>query len=130
MRLFSENEYQELFEVAQNSELLRAHLLLHSSHDEKVQRLLIALVKGSFVLPHYHELEHQWEMFVVLSGQLNVKTYDQDNRVITERICTTGEIIEFLPKEIHSVECISDKSLLLEIKEGPFNPKFAKVMAV
>lgn len=30
--------------------------------------------------------------------------------------------------EIHSVECISNKTLMLEIKEGPFNPDFAKVM--
>lgn len=36
--------------------------------------------------------------------------------------------IEIHSMEIHSVECISEKALMLEIKEGPFNPDFAKVM--
>ena len=40
MRLVDDNILDELFRTAVNSERLRAHYLLHASHQEKVQRLL------------------------------------------------------------------------------------------
>lgn len=77
MRLVDDNILDELFRTAANSERLRAHYLLHASHQEKVQRLLIAFVRDSYVEPHWHELPHQWEMFVVMQGQLEVCLYEQ-----------------------------------------------------
>lgn len=129
MRSFTAKDYKELFEFAEKSEIKRAHKLLHSSHDDKVQRLLIALCQGSFVMPHYHELPHQWEMFIVLQGELLVKLYDINSKlVISEHVFSDGDILELNPKEAHSVECISEQALLLEVKEGPFSSEFAKVM--
>lgn len=128
MRSFTAKDYEELFEFAEKSDIKRAHKLLHSSHDDKVQRLLIALCKGSFVVPHYHELPNQWEMFIVLQGELLVKLYDINNKnVISEHIFSSSDILELNPKEVHSVECTSGQALLLEVKEGPFSPEFAKV---
>nr|WP_256467817.1 WbuC family cupin fold metalloprotein [Yersinia ruckeri] len=118
-----------MFSRAANSERKRAHLLLHDSHQEKVQRLLIAMVQGSYVDPHYHELPHQWELFVVLQGEVRVSLYDKDGPVVSVRDygpTQTVAIMELEPGEIHSVECISDCALLLEVKEGPFDPTFAK----
>ena len=66
MRLIDNDQLEDLYKQAEESARLRSHLLMHDSHQDKVQRLLIALVKGSFVEPHYHELSHQWEMFVVM----------------------------------------------------------------
>lgn len=129
MRLFDERMIMDLYQEAENSERKRSHLLLHKSHSETVQRLLIALVKGSFVEPHYHELANQWEMFIVMRGQLRIKLYDNLGNVVND--FTAGpelpvSIVEFHPGDIHSVECISDQALMMEVKEGPFNPKYAK----
>ena len=118
-----------VFSQAMNSERKRAHLLLHASHQEKVQRLLIAMVQGSYVDPHYHELPHQWELFVVLQGEVRVSLYDKNGQVVSVRDygpAQAAAIMELEPGEIHSVECISDRALLLEVKEGPFDPAFAK----
>ncbi|MCO4182537.1 WbuC family cupin fold metalloprotein [Proteus terrae] len=109
----------------------RAHLNLHNSFEEKIQRLFISLTKGSYVKPHYHELPHQWEMFVVIEGIVEVVLYSTGG--LEEQRLLVGEgqsckAIEIHPMEIHSVECITEKALMLEIKEGPFNPDFAKVM--
>ncbi|WP_417877408.1 WbuC family cupin fold metalloprotein [Vibrio sp.] len=109
----------------------RAHLNLHNSFEEKVQRLFISLTRGSYVNPHYHELPHQWEMFVVIEGVVEVVFYSTDGQEQQRLLVGEGQsckAIEIHPKEIHSVECISEKALMLEIKEGPFNPDFAKVM--
>ncbi len=109
----------------------RAHLNLHNSFEEKIQRLFISLTKGSYVKPHYHELSHQWEMFVVMEGIVEVVFYSAGGQEEQRLLVGEGQsckAIEIHPMEIHSVECISEKALMLEIKEGPFNPDFAKVM--
>ncbi|MBE0369249.1 WbuC family cupin fold metalloprotein [Pseudoalteromonas aurantia] len=130
MKSFTSSDCDTLFAQAESSEVMRAHKLLHDSHDDKVQRLLIAFVKGSYVAPHYHELPHQWEMFVVMRGELLIKTYSylDEVKVVSETIAREGDILEVQPREAHSVECISNRALLLEIKEGPFQDKYAKVM--
>ncbi|MHA1064135.1 WbuC family cupin fold metalloprotein [Enterobacter ludwigii] len=129
MRLIDNNQLEALYEQAGQSERLRSHLLLHNSHQDKVQRLLIALVKGSYVDPHYHELPHQWEMFIVMQGQVQVCLYGKDGKVINQFVAgeNTGiNVVEFSPGDIHSVECMSPRALMMEVKEGPFNPSFAK----
>lgn len=129
MRLIENDQLEALYEQAGQSERLRSHLWLHRSHQEKVQRLLIALVRGSYVEPHYHELPHQWEMFIVMEGQLQVRLHGKDGKVNKQFIVgeNTGiSVVEFSPGDIHSVECVSPRALMMEVKEGPFDPSFAK----
>ncbi|SUX72999.1 Uncharacterised protein [Citrobacter freundii] len=98
MRLIDNDQLDELYDQARQSERLRSHLLMHGSHQEKVQRLLIALVKGSYVEPHYHELPHQWEMFIVMQGQLQVCLHSRNGKVIKQFVAgeNTGiRIVEF-----------------------------------
>jgi len=129
VRLIDKNQLEALYDQAGQSERLRSHLLLHESHQDKVQRLLIALVKGSYVDPHYHELPHQWEMFIVMQGQVQVCLYGKDGDIINKFVAgenTAINIVEFSPGDIHSVECLSPRALMMEVKEGPFDPTFAK----
>jgi len=129
MHLIDEQTMQHLFAQARASERKRAHHLMHNSHQDKVQRLIIAMVKGSYVDPHYHELPHQWEMFVVMQGSVEVKLYNPDGSV--RQIFTAGpqhgvSVIEFAPGDIHSVECLSECACMMEVKEGPFDVSYAK----
>lgn len=129
MRLIDRSIMEQLFHEASCSERKRAHYLLHTSHHDKVQRLIITLVKGSFVEPHYHELAHQWEMFVVSEGCIEVKTYADDGQVKSSFRAGPKEeisIVEFVPGDIHSVECLSERAVMIEVKEGPFDPNYAK----
>jgi cupin fold WbuC family metalloprotein len=129
MRTLDRQFVDELYRQAAISERKRSHHLLHQSHQDKVQRLLIALVKGSYVEPHFHELPHQWEMFSVTEGCIKVCIHDVTGQIINEFLVGPDQktgLVEFSPNEIHSVECISDQALMLEIKEGPFDPNFAK----
>lgn len=54
MQLINSDIITKLYREAKDSDRLRAHHLLHTSHQDKVQRLLIGLIKGSYVEPHYH----------------------------------------------------------------------------
>lgn len=130
MKVITQENIASLFEQASNSPRKRAHLNLHASFDDKVQRLYIALLKGSYVEPHFHALAHQWEMFIVQSGVLKVTLHHKDGSVISS--CLIGDeqdtqAIEFKPGDVHSVECISEQALMLELKEGPFVQTAAKI---
>ncbi|MFP2516788.1 WbuC family cupin fold metalloprotein [Buttiauxella agrestis] len=129
MQLIDKFRLSNLFEEAARSERLRSHLLLHNSYQDRVQRLIIAMVQGSYVEPHYHVLPHQWEMFSVLEGVINVTLHAINGEIISSFDAGPEEdvsLIEFAPGDIHSIECISPSALLLEIKEGPFDPEYAK----
>lgn len=131
MRVFDERCFSKLNLDAADSDRGRAHLNLHHSFNERVQRLFISLVKGSYVEPHYHELPHQWEMFVVLEGVIEVVYYSPEGDVIKRLLVGEEQgckAVEFSPSDIHSVRCISDTALMLEVKEGPFDPEKAKVL--
>ncbi|EPT7065674.1 WbuC family cupin fold metalloprotein [Cronobacter turicensis] len=129
MRLIETSQLDVLFEQAKSSERLRSHLLLHDSYQEKVQRLLIAMVRGSYVEPHYHELPQQWEMFTILQGQIQVTLFNIKGEILTQFLAGEGtgvSIVELSPGDIHSVECVSEKAIMMEVKEGPFDPAYAK----
>ena len=129
MRTIDRHFIDELYQQAELSERKRSHFLLHQSHQDKVQRLMIALVKGSYVEPHFHELPHQWEMFSVTEGCIKVCIHDAKGKIINDFMAGPAEetiLVEFAPNEIHSVECISERALMLEVKEGPFDPRYAK----
>lgn len=131
MRVISQEDMASLFEKASNSPRKRAHLNLHTSFDDKVQRLYIALLKGSQVGPHFHALAHQWEMFIVQNGLLKVTLHNKDGSEKNSILVgdkQNVQAVEFKPGDIHSVECISGKALILEIKEGPFIEEHAKVL--
>ncbi len=121
----------QLYDDASSSERLRSHFMLHANHSEKVQRLIIAMLKGSYVEPHYHELPHQWEMFILLRGKIRVCLYSITGKVSRDLIISEDDplpLVQFFPRDIHSVECLSERALLLEVKEGPFDPQYAKIV--
>lgn len=130
MKLVDITVIERLYREAKTSERKRSHYLLHDSHQDKVQRLLIGLVKGSYVEPHYHALPHQWEMFTVLEGRIRLNIHSHEGAVLRSILAGPAEgvvSVELQPMEIHSLECMSDKALLLEVKEGPFDAKQPKL---
>ncbi|MCG6229919.1 WbuC family cupin fold metalloprotein [Vibrio furnissii] len=130
MRALDKQFLADLECLAEASSRKRAHLNLHNSFEEKVQRLFISLTQGSYVQPHYHELPHQWEMFVVMEGVVEVVFYNSCGRELERLLVGEGQdckAIEIQAMDIHSVECISNKALMIEIKEGPFDPDIGKV---
>ncbi|HIH6359276.1 TPA: WbuC family cupin fold metalloprotein, partial [Escherichia coli] len=51
MKIIDDAVVDELVNNARVSERKRTHYLLHTSHQDKVQRLIITMVKGSYVEP-------------------------------------------------------------------------------
>lgn len=133
LRIFDDVFFNELIDSALASQRLRSHFSLHDSYQSKVQRLLIALIKGTYIPPHYHELPHQWEYFQVIKGTVSLIIFDNDSGVKDIIQMGDGEAtraIEIPPKTIHTLLCRSETAIVLECKEGPFEVEFAKILPV
>ncbi|MFL0809466.1 MAG: WbuC family cupin fold metalloprotein [Agarilytica sp.] len=84
MKTLGLQDFENLYHRARESSRKGAHLLLHDDLNQKLQRLFIGMVKGSFVEPHFHSLPNQWEMFHVIKGKIEVKLYDENGRVTNQ----------------------------------------------
>ena len=105
---------------------------LHEQPEAVVQRLCNALEPGTDVRPHRHVTPAGVEVFVALSGSAYVLLFDDDG-VVTEReeISSEGPLFGLeIPKGAwHTIGCLEPRTVLFEVKEGPYNPALAKEFA-
>ena len=104
---------------------------MHDSHNSPVQRFFMVMLKDSFAPPHYHPLSHQWEFLQAIEGSVEFTVYDEQGKIKSSVIIGPdheSQFIEIDAKEIHSLKCVSERAVLIEIKEGPFDPENAKVV--
>lgn len=104
---------------------------LHPTLDDPVQRFCNALALGSYVRPHRHVAPPKWELFAILHGAAAVLTFDADGRV-RERVELGrggGVVVEVPPGTWHTVVALDAGAVLLEVKEGPYQPVSGKDFA-
>ncbi len=127
----SQTDIQALIDKAQASERRRAHLNLHSSLEDPVQRLFIALEPDTYIRPHRHTEPGKWESFILLQGSLSLLTFD-DNGQLKQRLELTPQgmrTAEFPPGVWHTLVCQAPQTVIMEIKPGPFVPTGEKDFA-
>ncbi len=97
---------------------------LHTTLEDRVQRFCNAMAPGSYVRPHRHVTPPKWELFAVLGGAAAVLTFDGDGRVRERAELGRGGdvIVEVPPGMWHAVAALEADTVLLEIKEGPYQP--------
>jgi cupin fold WbuC family metalloprotein len=109
-----------LLREAKASPRRRSHLLLHHGHDDQVQRLAIALRRGTYVRPHVHSA--QWEMLVLLRGAADLLFFDASGK-LSERHALAPDrtsVIQIPPGQVHGAVALVDDSVVVEIKPGPY----------
>ncbi|WP_428610052.1 WbuC family cupin fold metalloprotein [Sedimenticola sp.] len=124
--------YQQLLNDAHRSPRKRAHLNLHRSYDEPVQRVCIGLVQGTYVRPHAHLQSHQWELILALQGSVGLVIFNPQGRIKERFILTAGSAvhgIELQPGTWHTLYPQDSEAVILEIKQGPYNPSSAAEIA-
>ena len=117
--------FQKLILQANKSARKRSHYNLHKELNEPVQRLCIALKKGTYVRPHHHPEINKWELMLVLRGIVALFVFDNDGVIIERLLLNQNETlsgIEIKPNTWHTVIPITDEAVILEIKEGPYTP--------
>jgi cupin fold WbuC family metalloprotein len=130
MKLFSQDTLNDLSARAAASPRGRAHLNIHATPTDPVQRFFIATRKDTYFRPHRHATKS--ELAVVLRGFFEVLTFDDSGGVTGRyRVGATETNIAFeTPRDIwHTLLAGIDGAAFLEIKEGPYDPDSATQFA-
>lgn len=110
---------------AKASPRLRMSYDLRNSVDDQSQRMLNAIEPGSPMPIHRHR--HSSETVVCLRGKLVWEYYDELERICTEAIevCPNGPVVALnVPAgQWHTVRALESGSVILEMKEGAYEPQ-------
>ena len=121
----TEEILDELTEQAKASPRLRMNYDLRNSPEDQSQRMLNALEPGTILPIHRHQKTS--ETVVCLRGRLVWEYYDELERICTERIelSPNGPIVALnVPKgQWHTVKALESGSVIMEVKEGPYEPQ-------
>lgn len=109
---------------AKASPRLRMNLDLRNSDKDKSQRMLNALEPGTPMPIHRHQ--KSTETVVCLRGRIEELFFDEFDRICTERIELTpnGAVVALnIPAgQWHTVNVLESGTVILECKEGPYEP--------
>ena len=113
-----------LTEQAKASPRLRMNLDLRNSAEDQSQRMLNAIEPGSVVPVHRHRKTS--ETVVCLRGRLVEEFYDELGRMCEEvvELAPDGPIVALnVPMgQWHTVRAIESGTVILECKDGPYEP--------
>ena len=114
----------DLTEQAKASPRLRMNLDLRNSAKDQSQRMLNALEPGTIIPIHRHQKTS--ETMVILRGRLVEEYYDELDRICTESIemYPGGPVVALnIPiGQWHSLRVIESGTVILEMKDGPYEP--------
>ncbi len=126
MKLFSHDILNELTAKATASPRQRAHLNIHATPADPVQRFFVVSRPDSYFRPHRHTTKS--ELAVLLRGSVDVLTFD-DAGCVTSRFRVGSDTENFAyetPQNTwHTLLAGTKGATFLEIKEGPYDPASA-----
>lgn len=126
MKLYAHSHLDELARKAAASPRLRAHLTIHTSNEDPVQRFFVAAQRDSYFRPHRHLTKS--ELSLVLKGRVDVLTFDDQGRIQARYPVGegTGNLAYETPNGTwHTLLALTDGSAFFEVKEGPYDPTTA-----
>jgi cupin fold WbuC family metalloprotein len=126
MKKISVTQLEDLMRQAVISPRGRAHLNVHDSATDLVQRFFVAVEPRSYVRPHRHHTRA--ELVTVLRGRFDVLVFDDRGMLAVRH--TVGEGTGLLAFETpantwHTLIAGAPGSVFLEVKQGPYDPATA-----
>lgn len=108
-----------MLEQAKANPRLRQALDLRTTSEDKSQRLLNALIPGTQVPIHRHTTSA--ETAILLYGHIDEIYFDEKGNETMRHSLTIGDGLQIPIGQFHTVE-VHDPSLLLEVKDGVYEP--------
>ncbi len=112
---------------AQASPRLRKNYNFHDLN-ERVQRFLNVLQPGTYVRPHRHLRDRDvngFEFFLALQGKLGLLVMNEQGEIVDQEcIIAQGSVqgVELAEGFFHTLVVLEPNTVILELKEGPYNP--------
>lgn len=127
VQLLTRSLLDNLCDEASKTDRKRKNYNFHE-HSERVQRFLNVLQPGTYVRPHRHlrsDGVNGFEFFLVLQGAIGMIVMDESGEAVrSERLDADGEQkgIELAEGLFHTLVVLEANSVILELKEGPYQP--------
>jgi cupin fold WbuC family metalloprotein len=130
MKIVTAETLARLLSRADASPRKRMNLNLHAELTDPIARFLNAGIAGTYIRPHRHRLG-KWELVSVLQGKFDLVIFTCDG-MVKERVALNSEgacIAEIPGGEWHSAVFHAPAAVVLEVKEGPYEPQLDKEFA-
>ncbi len=110
---------------------LRKNLNFHDRETHPCQRLLNAIVPGSYVRPHRHVLENKEEFMMIVRGCLGVILYDTQGNVTGKmKLDEHGPVRAVsIPTGVYHTAVALVPTVIFEAKGGPYAPHLPEELA-
>ena len=111
----------ELIKNAADATRRRSHFLLHDSHDDQVQKLVVAMMPDSYIRPHLHPQKGKFELVTAIKGSFKIIFYDRNGLVLDTFTLSPSDcpIVDFPEHTWHSMIAL-EPAVFMEVKPGPF----------
>ena len=123
MKLIDRILVADLHLKAVSAPRLRTHFNLHPSHEDPIQRMCMAMEPGTYIRPHRHP--EQWELLLIVSGDMRVIYFDDAGRVLACTRLTAGGTtygLETPAGTWHGIVTLAPGTVVFESKPGPYTP--------
>jgi cupin fold WbuC family metalloprotein len=130
IRAITQEQILHLIEQAAQSERKRAPFNLHEYH-EPVQRMINALLPGTYVTPHKHENPDKVELIAVMVGKVALFHFSEGGEILNQFVLQgDGPVraVDIPPRTYHNMIAL-EPSAVLEIIQGPYDPATHKQFA-
>jgi cupin fold WbuC family metalloprotein len=130
MRIITQELITNLIEQAAQSERKRIPYRLHEHH-EPVQRMVNALIPGTYVTPHKHQNPDKVELIALLVGKVACFKFSSEGEVEEVHVLEeNGAIraVDIRPGVYHTFIALAP-SAVLEIIQGPYHADTHKQFA-
>ncbi len=122
LQLIDQALVASLIERARNSPRLRTNHNFHTAADERVNRFLNVMMKGTYIAPHRHRQPPKPEALIALEGEVRVFIFDDEGRVTESHAIGGGAVGIDIPAGIwHTVAVLSPHAVCYEVKPGPYS---------
>ncbi|WP_337883460.1 WbuC family cupin fold metalloprotein [Chromobacterium haemolyticum] len=120
-KLISNDCIEAVIEESKSAPRKRTPILIHRSYDEIPQRFVNCMASDSYIKPHKHESDNQWELLTWISGEMLVIIFDDAGKILNKveisQYC--NRVIEIPQNLYHSYVPLSDCAYL-EIRNCSF----------
>lgn len=132
LQLLDHKLFDALLQQASQISRKRCAHNLHQSLTENAQRVVIAMLPGSYVQPHLHQAPQPYELCIVLQGSVDMLLFAA-NGELTERLTlaagSSQSAVELAAGQYHSLIAAEPGAVFIEIKQGPFEPAAPRYFA-
>jgi cupin fold WbuC family metalloprotein len=107
-----------------NNKVGRSRQNLHKNFNSKIQEMIIVFKKNSYVKPHYFDKKNTF--FRLIEGKFLIKIFKKNKILKKIHLSNPNEMVLINAKTVYDIICLSNKGVIQELMDGPFNKKLFK----